>query len=92
MKKFTSSTIAKATLALALATGGTALYAQDSDVPESDLPGEPAPAEPLPADPAPPPPPSDPVDGASEPVDEDGDGIDDVTGEPIEDQGSSDFE
>ena len=83
MKKM-PATLAKATLALTLAMGGSALYAQDTDVPDTDvpdteLPGEPAP-EPMPTESAPPP-----AEPAPAPVDEDGDGIDDITGEPIPD-------
>ena len=77
--------IAKATLALALAAGGTALYAQDSGPtpPESDMP---APAEPAPqTDPAAP----APAPAPGEHVDADGDGVDDVTGQPIpQDEGA----
>ena len=80
MKKL-PATLAKATLALTLAMGGTALYAQDTDGPDTTVPSEPAP-EPVPTESAPPP--ADPAPApAPAPVDEDGDGIDDVTGEPI---------
>lgn len=82
MKKITL-TLAKATLALALTTGGTALYAQDTTTPDTAAPDKPAPAEPMPAEPAPPTPP--PADPAPAPVDEDGDGMDDLTGEPTDD-------
>ena len=80
MKKM-SATLASASLALTLAMGGTALYAQDTDGPDTTVPAEPAP-EPMPTEAAPPAPPADP---APAPVDEDGDGIDDITGEPISD-------
>ena len=78
MKFISASLLAPA--ALALVAGGTALQAQDTDVPPPPVPEEPTPSEPTPepapTDPAPEPP-------TSEPVDQDGDGIDDVTGEPI---------
>ena len=76
MKKM-SATLTNATLALTLAMGGTALYAQDTDGPDTTVPAEPAP-EPVPTEAAPPP-----ADPAPAPVDEDGDGVDDITGEPI---------
>ncbi|MEN7537605.1 hypothetical protein [Aurantiacibacter flavus] len=79
MKKM-SATFASATLALTLAMGGTALYAQDTDGPDTAVPADPAP-EPMPTEAAPPPP----ADPAPAPVDEDGDGVDDITGEPIPD-------
>jgi hypothetical protein len=71
MKIMSNSLLTKATLALALAAGGTALHAQETDAPPPPAPEEPAPTEPAP-EPTP-----------SEPVDENGDGVDDVTGEPI---------
>ena len=81
MKKM-SANLASATLALTLAMGGTALYAQDTDSPDTTVPAEPAPA-PEPTEAAPPP-----AEPAPAPVDEDGDGIDDITGEPIPDTAS----
>ena len=80
MKKIPTS-LASATMALTLALSGTALYAQDTDVPDTTAPGEPAP-EPMPTEAAPPAPPAEP---APAPVDENGDGVDDITGEPITD-------
>ena len=88
MKK-TTPNLAKAALALALATGSTALYAQETGTPDTSVPSEPAPP---PAEPAPPPPaepaPPPPADPAPAPVDENGDGIDDASGEPIADEGA----
>ncbi|GEM_PF-2596127 len=87
MKTIIGSNLAKVTLALALATGGTALYAQDTSAP----PPPPETGAPAPGDPTLPPP-SEPTDPAPAPapapapgehVDADGDGIDDVTGAPI---------
>ena len=81
MKPISTSLLTKAALAMALATGGTALHAQDTSAPP------PPPEAPVPDEQAPPPPapgePTDPLPPISEPVDEDGDGIDDITGEPI---------
>ena len=79
MKKMTAN-LASATLALTLAMGGTALYAQDTESPDTTVPAEPAPA-PEPTEAAPPAEPAP----APAPVDEDGDGVDDITGEPIAD-------
>ena len=84
MKKIPTS-LASATMALTLALSGTALYAQDTDVPDTTAPAEPAP-EPMPTEAAPPPPPAEPAPApAPAPVDEDGDGVDDITGEPFTD-------
>lgn len=84
--KTMSANLAKATLALTLAMSGAAAYAQDTGVPDTAAPGEPMPTEPT-TEPAPEPMPTDPAtppaDPAPAPVDEDGDGIDDITGAPV---------